>query len=114
MLRGIPVVGVVALLIAFSAAQAQEKQNDEGVLRFLSMAPGLANGRRHVIVRAEIPGGRAVQIAVPNQDENRPALDPRKEVMDTLKSLKAGDLIKVSLEAGRPMPFIQSAEPYEL
>jgi hypothetical protein len=102
------------MLVFCMSAPAQEKQNDEGVLRFRGMAQGQVNGRRHVIVQAEVPGGRAAQVAVPNQDENRPALDPRKDLMETLKSLKPGDLVKVTLEPGRQMPFIQSAEPYEL
>ena len=115
MFRGLSVVGIVALwMFVCAGAWAQEKQTDEGVLRFLSMNSGVTNGRRHMIVRAEIPGGGAVQVAVPNQDENRPALDPRKELMDTLKSLKAGDLIKVKLEPAGQMRFIQTVEPYEM
>jgi len=104
---------LIVLLLAIGA-QAQEKQADEGVLRFRGTTSGLVNGRRHMIMAAEIPGGRAVQVAVPNQDENRPVLNPRKELADTLSSLKPGDLVKVTLEPGRVMPLLQSVEAYDL
>jgi hypothetical protein len=93
-------------------AFAQDKQ-DEGILRYRGMTQGAINGHRYIIVQAEVPGGRAVQLAIPNADENRNAANPIPELRDTFKSLKPGDLIRVTLQASSPMPLVRVVEPYE-
>lgn len=112
--------GLFVLLLAFVFAastlvRAQDKAPEEGVLRFRGATPRMpVNGRQHLVVQAEIPGGRAMQVAVPNNDENRPNYNPKKDLADAIKALKPGDLIKVTLDPARPMPLLRSVDAYDI
>lgn len=113
--RGMPVLLLVFVFTTSMVVRAQDKPPEEGVLRFRGATARMpVNGRQHLVMQAEIPGGRAVQVAVPNNDENRPNYNPKKDLADAIKALKPGDLIKVSLDPGRPMPLLRSVDPYDI
>ncbi|HEX4793673.1 MAG TPA: hypothetical protein VH370_07780 [Humisphaera sp.] len=112
--RGIvAVIGGLALILC-SISRAQDQTGNEGVVRFRSASQQNVNGKRRLVISGDIPGKGAVQIEVPNNDETRPGYDPRRDLADSIKELKPGALIKVSLDNVRPLPILRAIDPYEM
>lgn len=103
----------------FSPALAQEKKKTQMVVRYVAHQEDGAF--RHmgkpvmVLVVEQLEGGRPVDLIVPNRDMNKGGkIDPLPQVLDNVRSLKRGDVIKIELDGSKPNPYVVSARPYKL
>lgn len=102
-----------------SSALAQEKKKTQMVVRYVAHQE---DGRfRHmgkpvmVLAVEQLEGGRPVELIVPNRDMNKgDKIDPLPQVLDNVRSLKRGDVIKIELDDSKPKPYVVWARPYKL
>jgi hypothetical protein len=108
---------LTALVLACSFARAQENQREDVVVaRFRGASRGMISGKPHLLISIEPAGGRAVQVPIPNNNEDRSEYDPNQKLVETVQDLKPGDLIEVSVDRQRPPhpTVVRRIRPYEL
>lgn len=112
-------VGAVVIAASLSSTLAQEKKKNQMVVRYVAHQE---DGRfRHMgkpvmlLAVEQLGGGRPVELIVPNRDMNKSdKIDPLPQVLDNVRSLKRGDVIKIELDDSKPRPYVVAARPYKL
>jgi hypothetical protein len=109
-------LAVIVVLLIGAVVAAAAPQEDVVVAKFRGSGRAAANGRSHLMVTVEGPGGRQIQVAVPNTNEDRPTFDPERRLADAIQELKPGDLVRLKVQVSRPPnpPMLREINPYEL
>ena len=78
-----------------------------GLFKFVGAGEAVAGGHRHAYANlAPLTGSRASRLYVPNTDQN--SNDPKPELLDAVKDLKPGDVVKVEYQQTNGIPVINS------
>jgi hypothetical protein len=68
-----------------------------------------------MLLAVESLDGRAAELIVPNRDMNKSdRIDPLPRVLDVVRALKKGDVIRIELDDSKPRPYVVDAKPYKL
>jgi hypothetical protein len=111
---------VALALVAFAGPglAAEKKEPTRMVVRYLGhQEDGKYRylGKPVMVVAVEpIEGGRPVELAVPNRDQNSNKVDPIPQVAEAVRTSKAGDVLKIELDDAKPRPWLRYAKPYKL
>jgi len=102
-----------------SPAVAQEKKKTHMVVRYVAHQEDgkfRYQGKPVMLLAVEpLSGGRPVELVVPNRDMNKgDKIDPLPQVLDNVRPLKKGDVIKIELDDTKPKPFVTYVKPYKL
>lgn len=90
----LPICGMCVALMAF----CQCGRADDVVARYVGTSQGSSGGHSVAVLRAKTMAGSNVSLVIPNDDPKKPTPTPSKEIMDTLKGLKPGQLLKISVD----------------
>ncbi|HZL35012.1 MAG TPA: hypothetical protein VFC78_06865 [Tepidisphaeraceae bacterium] len=102
---------VVGSAFAFSPARGLA---EDVVARYAGTAQGNSHGHAVMMLRVTTMGGSVVSVPIPNGDAKKATPTPSKDVMDMLKAMKRGTLVKISVEKDEKLGMqLQSVDEYK-
>ena len=105
--------GAVVLAACLPASGAAE-ENTTSVVKYVGSKTAKIGGKEvMVVVVGPKQGAGAKEITVPNRDKDSKKLDPPSRIVDTVKELKPGDLIRVVTFVSDGRIMLEDIEKYQ-
>ena len=106
---------LASLLAAVTLTVAADAKPGEAVVKYAGYKQGAAWGRPCMILLVAPPaGGGQSELIVPNQNPMAMKYDPSPIVLDVVKNLKPGDLIKIRSSTGQGHTILNAISAYTL